>query len=231
MRRGGACDRVGEDRAIRPVGGELASLVAQLAQLPLSATTLRANASAPRRGRPRRFRRSMPMLQCFCRANRIAGEDQLTAPARRRSARGRRWVPPAPGSRPSLTSGRPTGRPVATRIVAGKRDFETAAERGAVDRGNDRLRRCSPSSTSTSCRPGALRRLAEFGDVGAGDEGAAGAGQHDRLDGGIGERGLEASTERPWRRRSEGIDGWIVDGQQRDAVAYFVVNVSDECHE
>jgi hypothetical protein len=36
-------------------------------------------------------------------------------------------------------------------------------------------------STSTSARPGRLRRLAEFGDVGAGDEGAAAAGQHDGL--------------------------------------------------
>jgi hypothetical protein len=37
-----------------------------------------------------------------------------------------------------------------------------------------------------------LRRLAEFGDVGAGDKGAAGAGQHDRLHFRIGDGALDA---------------------------------------
>ena len=39
---------------------------------------------------------------------------------------------------------------------------------------------------------GRLRRLAEFGDVGAGDEGAAAAGQHDRLHFGIGDGAFDA---------------------------------------
>jgi len=65
-------------------------------------------------------------------------------------------------------------------IMAGERDLEAAAERGAVDRGNERLRELS-IAISTSARPGGFA-LAELRDVGAGDEGAAAAVQHDRLD-------------------------------------------------
>jgi hypothetical protein len=64
-------------------------------------------------------------------------------------------------------------------VVAAQRHLEAAAERGAVDRGDDGLVRSRSSCTSASRAP---RRLAELGDVGAGDEGAAVADQHDRLD-------------------------------------------------
>src|SRR3982074_2384797 len=62
---------------------------------------------------------------------------------------------------------------------------------------------------------GRLRRLAEFGDVGAGDKGAAAAGQDDRLHFRIGDRGLDAiqnaapygGTQRIHRRTVDRDDG------------------------
>ena len=53
-----------------------------------------------------------------------------------------RVTPPPPGSRPRVTSGRPIsifGVVDRDPVVAGQRDLEAAAERGAVDRGDDRL--------------------------------------------------------------------------------------------
>ena len=53
-----------------------------------------------------------------------------------------RVTPPPPGSRPSVTSGKPTDAPGHVGddpVVAGQRDLQAAAERGAVDRGDDRL--------------------------------------------------------------------------------------------
>ncbi len=55
--------------------------------------------------------------------------------------RGSRWVPPAPGSRPSLISGTPRRASVGgDPEIARERELEPAAERGAVDGGDRRLR-------------------------------------------------------------------------------------------
>ncbi len=69
----------------------------------------------------------------------------------------------------------------------------------------------------TSPRLGGLRRLAEFGDVGAGEKGAPGAGDHDRLDGSVvarlaqrlGEPGADLVLQR--------VDRRVVDGDDRDS--------------
>src|SRR5712691_8571002 len=55
--------------------------------------------------------------------------------------RGTRWVPPAPGNSPTLTSGNETGFRIlgGDAVVARQRQFERAAEREAVDRGSPRL--------------------------------------------------------------------------------------------
>ena len=53
-----------------------------------------------------------------------------------------RVTPPPPGSRPRVTSGRPTTSALDVRgdaAVTGQRDLQAAAERGAVDGGDDRL--------------------------------------------------------------------------------------------
>ena len=53
-----------------------------------------------------------------------------------------RATPPPPGSRPRVTSGRPIWHAptsAAMRWWRGQRDLQAAAERGAVDGGDDRL--------------------------------------------------------------------------------------------
>ena len=60
--------------------------------------------------------------------------------------------------------------------------FEAAAKRGAVNGGNDGLRAALKCGLDFGYR-GALWGLAEFGNVGAGNEGAAGANQDDGFDG------------------------------------------------
>ena len=56
--------------------------------------------------------------------------------------RGTRWVPPAPGNRPTFTSGRPSrvfGIVGGDAVVAGQRQLKTAAERETIDGGDPRL--------------------------------------------------------------------------------------------
>ncbi len=86
--------------------------------------------------------------------------------------------------------GRGDGDPV----MRGQRDLEAAAERRAVQGGDHRL--------SGGLNPvehvgeiGRRWRLAEFGDVGPGDEGAAGADQDRRLDRGVGLGLFDAELE------------------------------------
>ena len=53
-----------------------------------------------------------------------------------------RVTPPPPGSRPSVTSGKPTTSALdvgGDAVVTRQRDLEAAAERGAVDGGDDGL--------------------------------------------------------------------------------------------
>ena len=71
-------------------------------------------------------------------------------------------------------------------VMAGQRVLQAAAERVAVDRGDDRLRAVRPSRRRCARRSAAACGLAEPADVGAGDEAAAVADQHHRLDGRIG---------------------------------------------
>ena len=74
--------------------------------------------------------------------------------------RAMRWVPPAPGNRPILTSGRPSAGLVVVggnALVAGEAELEAAAERGAVDRGDERL-------AAGFDAPVELRQLAALGE-------------------------------------------------------------------
>ena len=140
-------DRIGEDRAVGLGRRKLGVVVAQLAQRTVLREHL-ARESFTARSRPFDDLLDQAVLQGFGRADRLAADDhlhRLLGPDRR----GSRCVPPAPGNRPSLTSGRPSrASVVATRIVADERQLEAAAERGAVDRGDDRLRRIARSLRS-----------------------------------------------------------------------------------
>src|SRR6266478_4993593 len=65
---------------------------------------------------------------------------------------------------------------------------------------------------------GRFWRLAEFGDVGAGDEGTAGAGQHDRLHFRIGDGALHAIEDAAPDRSAERVHRRIVDRDDCDHV-------------
>ena len=96
-----------------------------------------------------------------------------------------------------------------------ERGFEAAAERGAVDRGDDRLGR-GFDHVEHGVEIGTARRLAEFADVGAGDEGCAIAAQHDRLDAVIGERGFEIILQPLPDVPRQGVDRGVVDDDDGD---------------
>src|SRR5216683_272167 len=95
------------------------------------------------------------------------------------------------GQNPQLHLGQTeAGALHADAVVTGERDLETAAEGRAVDGGHDGLRRALDQIQHRVERR--LRgRLAELGDVGAGDEGASGADDDDGLHGAVGSRLLD----------------------------------------
>ena len=122
--------------------GELVVAVAQRAERTLLRDA-RWRAKAIAAGEPDRLRRSRrsgrrqaPPSRRSGRRDRIIS-SAFSGPTRR----GSRAVPPAPGSRPSLISGRP--EPCARRRdaeMAAERELEAAAQRRAVDRRDRRLR-------------------------------------------------------------------------------------------
>ncbi len=90
----------------------------------------------------------------------------------------------------------------------------------AVNGGNDRLGRIFHRHQHL-LQAGRLRRLAELGDIGAGDEGAAAAGQHDRLDAGIGNRFLHAIEDTAAYGGAQGIHGRAVHRDNADIAMTF----------
>ena len=138
-----------------------------------------------------------------------SGRARPCAPIRR----GARCVPPAPGIRPSCTSGRPSlAAATASAVVRRQRDLQPAAERGAVDRGDHRLAAGLDAVAHLGQRR-RLRRLAEFADVGAGDEVAAGADDQHRGHGARRPRPRRSAATRPRRTSdAEGVDRRVVDG-------------------
>ena len=160
------------------------------------------------------------VLERFRRADRIAANDHLDRKLRADRAR---QTLRATGARQQteLHFGQAEPRFLdRDAIVACQRNFETATERGTMDRSDDRLRRLLHEFENLG-ETGRLRRLAEFGDVGAGDEGAAAAGQHDGLHFGIGDRGLHAFENATAHRGAQRIDRGTVDRDDGDVVMTF----------
>ncbi len=101
-------------------------------------------------------------------------------------------------------------------IVGAQRRLQAAAQRRAVQRRDDQLGRILHRGDDV-VQVRARRRLAELADVGAGDEGAAAADQHDGVDAGILAEGLDAFLDAGADRRSQRIHRRIVDGEDSDA--------------
>ncbi len=101
--------------------------------------------------------------------------------------------------------------------MAGKRDLKAAAQCGAMNCSNDRLRRVFHFGQHFM-QTRRLRRLAEFGDVGAGNKSAAGTGQYDCLYFRIGDRALDALQDAAPDGGAQRIDGRTVDRDDADDV-------------
>ena len=101
-------------------------------------------------------------------------------------------------------------------IVRAQRRLEAAAQRRAVQRGHDQLGRVLHGCDDV-VQVRARRRLAELADVGAGDEGAAAADQHDGIDVRIPAERLDAVLDAGAHRRGQCIHWRIVDGEDSDA--------------
>ena len=122
--------------------------------------------------------------------------------------------------------GRGDGDPV----MRGQRDLEAAAERRAVQGGDHRLLGVLYPVEHVGKKRRRVR-LAEFGDVGAGDEGAAGADQDRRLDLRVGLGLFDAELETLADGLGEGVDRGRVDRDDRDvALDRIIRNRIDGCH-
>ena len=100
-------------------------------------------------------------------------------------------------------------------IMRRQRDFQPAAERSAIQRRDHRhfgvfYRR---QHISQGRRDG---RLVEFRDIGAGDEGLAGADQHECANVRIGAGHFDAALDPLAHRRRQGVDRRRVEGERRD---------------
>ena len=110
-------------------------------------------------------------------------------------------------------------------------EFQPAAERGAVDGRHQRLRAAFDADQARVDIVRALERhLAradgfEVPDIGAGDEGGAGADQHHGARGGIGGGAHDGGIDAFGHAGAQRIDGRIVDGDNSDFILDFV---SDE---
>ena len=187
---GQGCDRIGEDRAVGFCRRQLAVVVAQLSQRALLRQHLAGERLAAG-GRAFDDFLDQAVLQRLRCADRIAADDHLD---RKLGTDRARQALRAAGARQQAEFYFRQAKPgVLGRDpeVAGERDLETAAERGAMNGGNDRFRRVLHLGQHFM-QAGRFWRLAELGDVGAGNEGAAGAGQHDRLHFRVGDGALDA---------------------------------------
>ena len=133
-------DRVGEDRDVGLGGRELGVVVAQLAQRALLRQHLAGKGFAAG-GRTFDDFLDQAVLQRFRRADRIAADDHLDREFRTDRARQPLGTAGARQQAELHFGQAEPGFLGRDAIVACQSDFETAAERGAVNGGNDRLRR------------------------------------------------------------------------------------------
>ena len=125
-------------------------------------------------------------------------------------------MPPAPGMMPRVTSGNPTtASNVAMRVSQPSAKLEFAAQRRAGNGGNDGLfARFNGGNDGRQLR--VARRLSEFANVGAGDEGLAGADENDGSNRPVtGERTNRCEKSGAHRERA-GIDRRIIDDHKGD---------------
>src|SRR5690606_25998363 len=105
-------------------------------------------------------------------------------------------------------------------IMAAQSDFQTTTQGGTVDHGDARLAAGLDAADHVR-QAWRLRWLAEFLDVGAGDEGIAFADQHDGLDLSIGLGSVEAVLQTFTDRHAQSVDRRIVDSDNGNGALPF----------
>jgi hypothetical protein len=128
------------------------------------------------------------------------------------------------GQDSELHLGKPDlGRGQRDTVMAAQRDFEPAAERGAVDRGDDRLCRALDAGDD-EVEIGRLERLTEFLDIRAGDEGAPGADDDERTRRAVAEALCQRIEKALAHRPAQRVHRRIVDGDHADRAALLVAD-------
>ena len=207
---------IGEDRPIGARRGELAVIIAQPAQRPLLGQHLARERFAASNGVFDHFV-DQTMAERFCGTDRITTKDHLYRELRANRAR-QALRTARPGQQPELHLRQAElGALDRNAEVTAERGFQAAAERGAVDRGDDRFRR-GVERIDHFMQAGRLRRLAKFGDVSPGDEGAAGTGEYDRLHLGVRDRRIDLFEDAATNCRAQRVDRRIVDRDDGDAI-------------
>ena len=102
-------------------------------------------------------------------------------------------------------------------IIADQCRLQPAAQRGAMDRGEDRLGRSFDAIEHIMQRY-ARQRLAEFTDVGPGDEGASGAGQQDAACHRVVQRAAYGLVQPITHGGGQGVHRWGIDRDDGDLV-------------
>ena len=113
-------------------------------------------------------------------------------------------------------------------VMRAHRDLQAAAQGGAVDGRHDRLGAILHRGLGLG-EAGGLGRLAELGDVGPGDEGAAAAGQHDALDRVVVGDLLEGLEQAQPHAVTQRVDGRVVDQDQGDVAALLQRDHVGDC--
>ena len=111
--------------------------------------------------------------------------------------------------------------------MAAERQFQAAAERGAVD-GGDRRLGDGLQRRDDGAQIRLLHRLAELGDVGAGDKGPAGAGDDDGATEGSSPQGNQRLHQRLADMEAQRVDRRVVDGDDGDAAILVTLTKSDK---
>ena len=111
--------------------------------------------------------------------------------------------------------------------MAAERDFEPAAERGAMNGGDDGLVG-RLHGVDHGHQAGFGERFAKLANVRAGDKGRTITDQHHGLDAGVGEAGLYGGLEAGPHRLRQRIDGRV--GDSDDADVTFAGKADDLGH-
>ena len=106
-------------------------------------------------------------------------------------------------------------------VMAGERGFEPAAQRIAVDRGDDRLVALVHHIVMAAAGRRRRRTLAELPDIGPGDKAAARADQHHRLDRGVGVALVERRDDALRHAGRHRVDRRVIDRDDPDLAILF----------